>query len=107
MDFDKPKVYGDTFISDGLVLDEKPRFTFANFLQLFIQGASLTHSAMLVSFAYIWWVRSQKPHETSGNKISRPIDEKFSLLYVYIFMYEWILLRFKYVYMNIEYSMQA
>ena len=23
MDFDKPKVYGDTFISDGLVLNEK------------------------------------------------------------------------------------
>ena len=27
--------------------DEKPRFTFANFLHLFIQGPHLTHSAMI------------------------------------------------------------
>ena len=31
-----------------IFLDEKPRFTFANFLQLFIQGPPLTHSAMIL-----------------------------------------------------------
>ena len=36
MDFDKPKVYGDTFISDGLVLDfttatSKDRVSLAKF----------------------------------------------------------------------------
>ena len=30
-----------------IFLDEKPRFTFANFLHLFIQGPPLTHSAMV------------------------------------------------------------
>ena len=30
-----------------IFLDEKPRFTFANFLQLFIQGPPLTHSALI------------------------------------------------------------
>ena len=29
-----------------IFLDEKPRFTFANFLHLFIQGPPLTHSAV-------------------------------------------------------------
>ena len=29
-----------------IYLDEKPRFTFANFLHLFIQGPPLTHSAL-------------------------------------------------------------
>ena len=32
-----------------IFLDEKPRFTFANFLHLFIQGPPLTHSAMIPS----------------------------------------------------------
>ena len=30
-----------------IFLDEKPRFTFANFLHLFIQGPPLTHSAVM------------------------------------------------------------
>ena len=30
-----------------IFLDERPRFTFANFLHLFIQGSSLTHSALV------------------------------------------------------------
>ena len=30
-----------------IFLDEKPRFTFANFLHLFIQGPPLTHSALV------------------------------------------------------------
>ena len=33
-----------------IFLDEKPRFTFANFLYLFIQGPPLTHSAMVRDF---------------------------------------------------------
>ena len=30
MDFDKPKVYGDTSITDGLVLYDECRFVFAH-----------------------------------------------------------------------------
>ena len=36
-----------------IFLDEKPRFTFANFLHLFIQGPPLTHSAMMTRVAEV------------------------------------------------------
>ena len=41
-----------------IFLDEKPRFTFVNFLHLFIQGPPLTHSALhWYSFDKVWYLQ--------------------------------------------------